>query len=86
MTNQHVQSGNFRFDEAKSFSENCDAFLSSLESIDAGMAAILRDNWGVLVAIVQEGERDSKTRGEFNAKVAMALDSLVKPADPKDGT
>ena len=85
MTNEHAQSGNFRLDELKSFSENCDAFLLSLESIDAGMAAILHDNWDVLVGIVQEGERDSKARGEFNTKVAMALDSLVKPAEPKDG-
>jgi hypothetical protein len=85
MTNQHAQSGNFCFDEAKSFSENCDTFLSSLVSIDAGMAAILRDNWDVLVAIVQEGERNSKARGKFNTEVAMALDSLLTPADPKDG-
>lgn len=85
MTTQHAQSGELRFDEAKSFSENCDTFLSSLESIDAGMAAIMRDNWDLLVAIVQEGARDSKARGEFSTKVAMALDSLVKPADPKDG-
>ena len=27
----------------------------------------------------------AKARGEFSTKVAMALDSLVKPADPKDG-
>lgn len=85
MTNQQAQSWNFRFDQAKSFSENCGAFLSSLESIDAGMAAILRANWDVLVAIVQEGERGSKARSEFNAKVGTALDSLVKPAAPKEG-
>ncbi len=86
MTNQDAQTGNFRFDEAKSFSDNCDAFLSRLESIDAGMAAILRDNWDVLVAIVRQGERDSKARGEFNSKIMMALDSLVKLANPTDGT
>ncbi len=84
MTNHHAQPGTFRFDEAKSFSENCDAFVSSLESIDAGMAAILRDNWEALVAIVQQGERDSKGRGELNMKIAMALDSVVRPADSKE--
>jgi len=85
MTNQHPEPVKFRFDETKSFSENCEAFLSSIESIDAGMAAVLRDNWDLLSAIVQEGERDAKVRGEFNTKVAMALDSLVRPAEPKGG-
>lgn len=85
MTNQHPEPVKFRFDEAKSFSENCEAFLSSIESIDAWMAALLRDNWDLLSAIVQGGERDAKVRGEFNAKVAMALDSLVRPAEPKSG-
>ena len=48
------------------------------------MAAVLRDNWDALVAIVREGERDSKVRREFNSAVASALDSLVKRAEPKD--
>ena len=85
MTNQDGHHVKFRFDEAKSFSENCEAFLSSVEKIDAGMATILRTNWDALVAVVREGERDSRDRSEFNASVALALDSLVKPAEPKDG-
>ena len=65
--------------------DNCGAFLDSLEKIDADMAVILRDNWDALVAVVRKGERDSKARGEFNSKVATALDSLLKPAEPKGG-
>ena len=76
---------NFRIDEGKSFAENCEAFLETLKSVDSEMAAILADNWDALVAIVREGARDSKGRGEFNSKVASALDALTKPAEPKDG-
>jgi len=86
MTNQNVQPASLRFDEAKSFAENCESFLVRLEEVDAEMAAILRGNWDALVAIVREGERESKARGEFNAKVALALDALVAiPAKPKGG-
>jgi len=85
MNNQDVPPVNFRFDEAKSFSENCEAFLSSLEGIDADMAAVLRDNWGVLVAVVRDGQRNSRTRSEFNTKIAAALDALVETAQPRDG-
>jgi hypothetical protein len=85
MANQDAHPINFRFDEAKSFSENCEAFLSRLDKIDAGLTTILRDNWDALVAIVREGERNSRARGEFNSAVASALDSLVNPAEPKDG-
>lgn len=75
----------FRFDDAKSFAENCDAFLTTLEAIDAEMASILRDNWDALVAVVREGERDSKARGEFNASIATALDTFVAPDQQNDG-
>ena len=85
MTNQDAQPVSLHFDEAKSFSENCEAFLSGLEQNDAAMAAILRDNWDALVAIVRDGQRDSKTRSEFSTKVAAALDALAKTAEPKDG-
>ena len=74
-----------RFDESKSFEENCEAFLEALESDSPEMAAILRDNWDALVAVVHEGNRDLGARGEFNAKVAIALDALVGPATPEDG-
>lgn len=78
MTNQDAQPIGVRFDEASSFSDNCEAFLARLEKVDADMALILRDNWNALVAIVREGERDSKARSEFNSKVALALDSLLE--------
>ena len=74
----------FRFDEGKRFAENCDAFLEAMKADNPEMAVILRDNWDALVAVVREGERDLKARGEFNSAVAFALDSLVKPAETKD--
>lgn len=85
MTNQDAQPASLRFDEAKGFSDNCRAFLVSLEKVDADMAVILRDNWDALVAVVREGERDSRARGEFNSKVASALDSLLLPAETDGG-
>jgi len=85
MTDEGAHPASIRFDEAKSFSDNCRTFLASLETIDADMAIILRDNWATLIAVVREGERDSKARGEFNSKVASALDSLLKPAKPNGG-
>ena len=75
----------FRFDDSKSFAENCEAFLETLDSSDPDMAKILCDNWDALVVIVREGERGSKARGEFNVKVASALDVLAKPVGSKDG-
>ena len=72
----------FRFNESKSFAENCKVFLEMLKSEDAEMTAILEDNWDALVAIVREGKRDSKVRGGFNSSVVSALDAL---ADCKDG-
>jgi len=85
MINHGAEPANLRFDEARSLSDNCSAFLASLDKVDADMAGILRDNWGALVAVVRDGERDSKARGEFNSKVAAALDLLLKPAEPKGG-
>jgi hypothetical protein len=84
MADQDPQFVGFRFDEALGFTDNCGALLVSLDELDADMAKILRDNWDALVGVVQEGERDSKARGEFNAKVAAALDALAKgPANTK---
>ncbi len=76
----------FRFDESKSFERNCETFLEAIKADDPEMAAILHDNWDALVAVVRAGERDSKARGEFNAKVAAALDAhVVKLAGAKGG-
>jgi hypothetical protein len=85
MSNQDSQHESLRFDEAKSFSENCKAFLAGLETVDAEMAVILLGNWDALVAVVRQGERDSKARSELNSKVASALDSLLKQPEPKGG-
>ena len=77
---------NFRFDEGKNFAQNCETFLEAIEADDPEMAAILRENWDGLVAVVRAGERDSKARGEFNAKVSSALDTHVaKLADAEGG-
>ena len=74
----------FGFGEDKDFEQNCEAFLEAIKADDPEMAAILRDNWDALVSVVHAGERDLKARGEFNAKVASALDTLaVKIADTK---
>lgn len=78
MTSQNANPESLSFDEAKSFADNCDAFLSSLAILDEDMASILRDHWNVLIAVVREGERDSKARAQFNAEVASALDSMAK--------
>ena len=75
----------FRFYESKSFAENSEAFLEVLKSDDPEMAAILRDNWDALVAVVHEGERDLKKRRELNTNIASALDALVRPGVSKVG-
>ena len=75
----------FSFDANKSFSENCEAFLTELETVDAEMAVILCDNWDALVTIVREGERDLRLRAQINTTVARALDNLATSVPPKDG-
>jgi hypothetical protein len=85
MTTQHDKPESLRFDEAKSFTENCEAFLASIKAVDSEMAAILRDNWDSLVAVVRNGDRDSKARSEFNAAIAKALDALATPDPAKGG-
>jgi hypothetical protein len=50
----------FRFDEAKPFSENFEMLLQKIERADAEMGKILRDNAASLASIMVEGERDAK--------------------------
>ena len=76
----------FRFDDSKNFNENCKAFLEAVKPLDPEMADILGKNWQSLVAIVREGQRDSKARGDFNADIGAALDAIVSSAEPKGGT
>ncbi len=74
----------FRFDQDRRFSENCDAFLNAIEVENSEMASILRTNWDLLITVVRGGEKDLNARSEFNAAVTNALDSLVDSIDPKD--
>ncbi len=86
MTQTNTQPVVYRFDDSKSFKENCEAFLEAVNADDLEMATILRGNWDALVAIVHEGQRDSKARGDFNVKVVSALDALLaNAAKPKGG-
>lgn len=73
----------FRFDEAKSFDENFEAFLDHLIAAEPDMAQILRDHAGLLASIVRDGERDAKKRGEFNTSILAALDAALTAK--KDG-
>ncbi len=74
----------FRFDGIKSFDENCAAFLDELDDVDPEMSAILRSNFDGLVSIVIDGERDTRARSDFNAKIMEALDALVVPDPEKE--
>ena len=71
------QVSDFIFGDSKRFADNCAAFLESLEEIDPEMAALLEANWGKLLAVVCDGERDSKARTTFNEAIAAALDDLL---------
>ncbi|WP_375762461.1 hypothetical protein ACE10W_37170 [Bradyrhizobium sp. B025] len=75
-----MTAGGFAFDASKSFDGNFDVFLAELESIDKGLATILRANADLLAEVVHNGERDSNARVTFNAEIAKALDGLVAPA------
>ncbi|WP_139784788.1 hypothetical protein [Roseovarius sp. A-2] len=72
----------FSLDDCKRFPENCKAFLDNVKSSDPEMAAILEANWSKLLAVVCDGERDTKARTTFNEAIAAALDDrLVKDAE-----
>ncbi len=67
----------FQFDQSKTFEENCQAFIDELETRDAELAAVLRENWDQLMTIVQGGESSSRNRADFNAVISAALDELI---------
>jgi hypothetical protein len=75
----------FRFDEARPFSDNLETFLQEVERADAEMGKILRDNAGALASIMVDGERDAKKRGAFNTAVLKALDALVTKSQSDGG-
>ena len=74
----------FQFDQLKTFEENCQAFISELESRDADLAAILRENWDQLLTVVQNGESSSQNRSAFNATISAALDKLTEEANQEE--
>lgn len=67
----------FIFSDSERFANNCTAFLESVEEFDPEMAALLEASWDKLLAVVRDGERDSKTRTTFNEAIAAALDDLL---------
>lgn len=75
----------FTFDGNKRFPENCAEFLESVKDIDPEMAEILKANWGKLLAVVREGERDIKARTTFNEAIAAALDDLLTQKTDEEG-
>ena len=75
----------FTFDESKRFPENCAEFLESVKDIDPEMAEIFKANWDKLLAVVREGERDTKARTTFNEAIAVALDDLLTQETDEEG-
>jgi hypothetical protein len=67
----------FRFQEDKSLDANWTAFMAEMQSVDPQLAAILAANKDKLIAVVTQGNRDARARGEFNAAIASALDAIV---------
>jgi len=75
----------FTFDGSKRFPENCAKFLESVKDIDPEMTEILKANWDKLLAVVREGERDTKARTTFNEAIAAALDDLLTQETGQEG-
>ncbi|MCB9992249.1 MAG: hypothetical protein H6873_01180 [Hyphomicrobiaceae bacterium] len=75
----------FTFDGSKRFPENCSEFLESVKDSDPEMAEILKANWEKLLAVVHDGERDTKARTSFNEAIAAALDELLTQDTEEEG-
>lgn len=67
----------FEFDPTASFDTNLEAFLVEMDVLDEEMAAILRENIAALGDAVRDGERNPRSRSDFNAAVMQALDELL---------
>lgn len=76
----------FTFDERKRFPDNCIEYLESVKNIDPEMAEILKANWDKLLAVVREGERDTKARTTFNEAIAAALDDMLTQKPDEEST
>jgi len=77
MSNFQGDNPELQFDDKKSFKENTETFLGNIEKYDPEMGIILRENWDALIAVVSEGERDSKARVDFNAAICTALEKIL---------
>ena len=75
----------FNFDVSKRFKDNCVGFLEDIKDIDPEMASILEQNWDKLLAVVIEGERDTKARTAFNEAIATVLDGHLAPKAEEEG-
>lgn len=67
----------FEFDPTESIDTNLEAFLVEMDAFDEEMATILRDNLSSLTKVVRNGERNPRSRSDFNAAVMQALDNLL---------
>ena len=75
-----AQMADFEFDPPESFDTNLEAFLGEMDALDEEMAAILRENISALADAVRNGERNPRSRSDFNAAVMQALDELLDQA------
>ncbi|WP_180966752.1 hypothetical protein [Cohaesibacter celericrescens] len=56
-----------------------------MKDIDPEMAAILEANWDKLLAVVSDGERDTRSRTAFNEAIVAAIDDLLVPDTEAEG-
>ena len=68
------------FDSKKSFDDNLEAFLTHMETEDAEMGKILRDNISTLKLANDDVSR-RRARSDFNKSVTAALDDLREEAN-----
>lgn len=69
-----------QFNDSKSFDENVEAFLQSMESSDAEFGKILRDNIDCLKGAFDDSTRRA-ARNRFNTNIVAALDEIFADDD-----
>lgn len=65
-----------QFDDSRSFDENVEAFLQTMESSNAEFGKILRDNIDCLRGAFDDSTR-RVARNEFNNNIVASLDELL---------
>lgn len=65
----------FQFDDALSFEENVEAFLTAMDEEDAEMGKILRDNFDKFLPSIVGDDDPKQARPLFNSAVMAALDA-----------